>query len=833
MANHEAYKRKATSRKAKQLLSMNGTLDGDDWQNRQVLTGRMFVPRKPPFGKTWVKQLFSASVGLTLLCAAAGMLVGTPLAYEEIGWNPGTTKGRGWLHHDLKMEDPYLTVLTPSPFDLEGWSLERATKRGPSRADLEDAHATSDKSLRLIGKTIKDRIAAKRHVLFSIPASHLDYLDRPSLALAKKQIEEGHLFEVKSELAEENNVVIYTTMLAAESTLYNNSLSLGGCLLRRAGKGENTKDKDEDLAEAVANTMVQQAAVETTALHEIHDSFPSEVRTASQGGASSSQQGGPKRRRYQPFQRSVLTDQFEAPPVYIRPDTAEPAIDPGERVLAELLDDPAAAEDDAGYRAERVAELDPVLSTSEVQRRDRWMKVSPDLRKCLRDLHVNFGHPTNVTLQRILRRQGAKQEAIRAVDFLSCDTCGDTLRRKRPKPVRLPSKYVFNAHLQLDVFYAKDASGTNFSFLNIVCDATGFQVVSCLGESQGPPSTRAILRHFLTSWSSWAGLPESVQVDRGKEYLAVFSDYLKDYGVEQEVMPLEAPWKNGRVERAGGLWKEIFAKVTLEMNVQGLQDVITAASIVTQCRNSFPWASGYSPNQWVLGKPDVRLPGSLLLDEEAERLEVLESAEDPTSAMARALGMRESAKVAQVRLDTDGRVRRALLRQSTPTRGPFPVGSYVYFYRWQQQPGVARNVRWHGPARVIGLELRNQRRSADPELPTDGGQPHSYWLRYGPSVVLVTGEQLRFASEDELLAAHMVPQEALEPPYARGARNYVDLRGHRLAVQPDQGDAPQELPQPQRRGQLPNIGVVPGTAIPGRSRAFAASSRERERRRLA
>ena len=58
------------------------------------------------------------------------------------------------------------------------------------------------------------------------------------------------------------------------------------------------------------------------------------------------------------------------------------------------------------------------------------------------------------TLQRILRRQGATSEAIRAVDYMACDTCGDTLRRKRPKPVRLPSKYVFNAHLQLDVFYA-------------------------------------------------------------------------------------------------------------------------------------------------------------------------------------------------------------------------------------------------------------------------------------------------------------------------------------------------------------------------------------------
>ncbi|CAE7853393.1 RE2, partial [Symbiodinium necroappetens] len=230
------------------------------------------------------------------------------------------------------------------------------------------------------------------------------------------------------------------------------------------------------------------------------------------------------------------------------------------------------------------AKLDPILSVTEADRRKYWLRVDPDLRKCLRDLHVNFGHPTNVTLQRLLRRQGARPEAIRAVDFMSCDSCGETHRRKRPKPVRLPNKYIFNNHLQIDVFYAKDIKGQLFGFLNVVCDATGFQVVSCLGSNQGPPSTKAVLRHFLTAWSSWAGLPNSIQVDRGKEYLAHFSDYLKAYGVEQEVA--------------------------------GLEDVVTATAIVTQTLN-----------------------------------------------------LRESAKVAQIKLDTDGRVRRTE-DQDLPTAGP-------------------------------------------------------------------------------------------------------------------------------------------------------------------
>ncbi|CAE7610026.1 30S ribosomal protein S1, chloroplastic [Symbiodinium microadriaticum] len=214
------------------------------------------------------------------------------------------------------------------------------------------------------------------------------------------------------------------------------------------------------------------------------------------------------------------------------------------------------------------AEVPPETTQGGQKRRRRTGRqaILTPQKEVLRDLHVQFGHPTNVTLQRILRRQGAKLEEEKA--------------KARPTT----GKDELNYHLSLDVFYAKDAATTLFAFLNIVCEA--------------------VLRHFLASWSSWAG----------------------------------------RVEKAGGLWKEVFKKAVHEMQLVGLDDVILAA------------------------------------------------------------------RVAQVRMDTDGQV-------------------------------------------------RNHRRAEDPELPTDGGQPHSYWLRYGAAVVSVTGEQLRFAS-DELLAAHTIPQEA-------------------------------------------------------------------------
>ena len=159
---------------------------------------------------------------------------------------------------------------------------------------------------------------------------------------------------------------------------------------------------------------------------------------------------------------------------------------------------------------EQDSRADPILNQIESQRRQDWLQIDPEIRKIVRDLPVNFGHPTSVTLQRILRRQGAKPEAIRAAGLLACDSCGEFIRRKRPRPVRLPNQYEFNRHLMMDTFYAKDIRGVTYGFLSIIDDATNFQVVACVGELQGPPASRAVLRHFTTSWSSWAGLPHSV-----------------------------------------------------------------------------------------------------------------------------------------------------------------------------------------------------------------------------------------------------------------------------------------------------------------------------------
>lgn len=104
--------------------------------------------------------------------------------------------------------------------------------------------------------------------------------------------------------------------------------------------------------------------------------------------ASSPSQKFPKRRR----QGRLATISSPAPPVYVRPQGAE------------------APQAVGGHD-----DLPPDDDASLAERRHQWLQVDPEIRKLLRTLHVNFGHPTSTTMQRILRRQSRKSS--KPLDF--------------------------------------------------------------------------------------------------------------------------------------------------------------------------------------------------------------------------------------------------------------------------------------------------------------------------------------------------------------------------------------------------------------------------------
>ena len=108
-------------------------------------------------------------LGLALMCVAAGMRVGTPLSWSTVGWEASTSKGRGWMNNDIRAEDSTLTVLSPSVAELQGWQASGV----PRRISTKEAQEKESKILIMINKFVKDRLAAKRHILLELPSPGL------------------------------------------------------------------------------------------------------------------------------------------------------------------------------------------------------------------------------------------------------------------------------------------------------------------------------------------------------------------------------------------------------------------------------------------------------------------------------------------------------------------------------------------------------------------------------------------------------------------------------------------------------------------------------------
>ena len=441
--------------------------------------------------------------------------------------------------------------------------------------------------------------------------------------------------------------------------------------------------------------------------------------------------------------------------------------------------------------------LDPNLPSEERDRRAKWRDCPENLKQELIKVHKAFNHPPNVTLARLIARAGGKSEAVKYALVLPCDACDANQKNyKHPRVATIPGRFRFNNLVFIDSLFIHDMSGAVHTCLSIVDNGSCFHVVVYLRPGQGTPPASMIKDAFTTAWSAWAGLPQGVMMDRGKEFSGPVLDYFSQHGVQTDFAALESPWHIGRGERHGGIFKDAFHKVVYDQHVVGESLLRDAIPIVTQSKNEMLRHAGYSPSMWVLGSSGPRLPGSLLDADEAARIEVQQAADDPESEMGRSLAVREAARLAFVRLDNSSKYRRALLRRSVPQRGPYPLGCYVYFRRSNIRKGetAAPGMRWFGPARVIGHEgasAGTMGTNAN-DAHAKSGVSHGIWLRYQNTSILASPEQLRFASDDELLAFNILHGD--DPP-PRTARSHIDVRRD-VSLVPARPAQPLPVPPP-------------------------------------
>ena len=402
---------------------------------------------------------------------------------------------------------------------------------------------------------------------------------------------------------------------------------------------------------------------------------------------------------------------------------------------------------------------DPRVALREAERQQKWDSLPRELKLALRRVHVNLGHATIPQMLRAMRISRASEVAIRACRLFRCPECPRVQEPKRPRPSKLPLTEEFNVQVGVDVLEAKDADGHTWSWLNVLCQGTSFQICILLTDTSYNPTAEAVLQAFESGWVSWAGLPErGVFADRAKYFLSYFAEALAADGCFFDSAAKASPWQLGQVERHGAIWKAVMKKIIWSEQLSGKEAMLHATSACNAAKNSLVRKGGFSPMQWVLGR-NMRLPADLTDDSEAVRLGAMALSMTPSSRFYQKSKLRFTAREAFVQVSNSEALKRAELRKVKPSRGPFPVGSYVFYYdAADQQPGPSC---WRGVGRVVGHE-----------------GSHTIWVSHRGLLLAVSPEHLSFAMDEEVQQWTTLGNELelLDAQPAAGGTGFVDLR---------------------------------------------------------
>ena len=383
----------------------------------------------------------------------------------------------------------------------------------------------------------------------------------------------------------------------------------------------------------------------------------------------------------------------------------------------------------------------------------------------LKRCHENLGHPSNARLISMLKSANANETTIRLAKGLTCPTCES---RKGPpsRPVSKEKKaWEFNKQIMIDTFEV-DVLGKKLKLLNVVDEATGYQMVAPLWHGCAASNVRSCYRKF---WKRWAGVPLRVLSDNGKEFEGDFTHGLEMDGSMVDTTAAMSPHQNGMVERRGGVWKTTFDKVVSSTVPTVRQEVDEIIDQVNFSVNTLPRVDGYSPYQHVFGK-ESRIPGGLDLKETKD---VESSALQAGETMyLRRQAIRHAAHKSYLEAHEEDRVRRAVNHRTRPDRGPFSPGELVYFWRmWPKE----KKAYWHGPGTVIGFHNGRSK----------------IWVAKGAKMYKCSPEQLRKVSSEQEAILRMLPEDLIQlgsSLASRGSGNYIDLSIQGKPPQDPQGD---------------------------------------------
>ena len=404
----------------------------------------------------------------------------------------------------------------------------------------------------------------------------------------------------------------------------------------------------------------------------------------------------------------------------------------------------------------------------------------------LHRLHRAAGHPTNASLAKLCLARKMSPWIVEEARKLECQACRDTQRgAQKILPVSISEKPKPWEVVAMDAFELTfPQQQQKARYVIMMCTAMHFMAIACtwIGSmsTTGTDSGPKVIETFCDTWLLHR--PRWVMMDSQTSFAqGVFPQFLQSAGIGAVVIAPEAHWQNGVAESLIGASKRTMRRLRNEDPDLSPQAVGALAAFA---HNHMDRQKGFSPVQWAYGvDPDA-------WENPSDPLFVNKDKQFGSHTFVQLQAKRDLAQ----RLSEEEQARSMttrLLNAASRESLKFSIGDHVCVWRCatlkarKRDENYSPEPRFIGPGRVILIE---------PPIQSDR-RPGVIWVLMGSTVYRCAPEQIRFATQTEILVDLMkqgrsssLPKEDL----MKKLQSYVDITNEASNVPSPQGTVHQE-----------------------------------------
>ena len=371
---------------------------------------------------------------------------------------------------------------------------------------------------------------------------------------------------------------------------------------------------------------------------------------------------------------------------------------------------------------------------------------SAELKRKLKVVHRNLGHPCNATLVRLLTDAGANDEVLAEAKRFECADCLQRGRRASsqtavPQPVR--EKW---HTISVDTFWWKypetalhdGETNQHVVGISIMDEATDLHsaviVRKGFGKHMHNISGEEFIKGFSEGWLQRFPAPTVLRYDEEGFFRNLeVKEFLENFGMKLEPIAGESAWQLGKHSRHLQTLKEQCNLIASELGTRfGPHQIL---SLAISAKNSLHNIRGYSPNQWAFGQGHGRISSFLQQYDNLPLQSRRQMPEFEETLQAEALAQKTFLEA-----DARRRLARALRFRCRPLK-EFQTGQLVYYFRKGQKEGSRYGGKWFGPARVLCHE----------KTTNEDGREHVgsiVWVSHAGVLLRCSPEQLRPVTRD-------------------------------------------------------------------------------------